>query len=144
MRNRFRNITALWVIAIIVALASVLNAAPPARSVRIAVLTPGLAFGEILTGFRDGLDQLVRNVFVDRHTRLQAAREIDIAQHGNPFALGDAPTSPVLTVGAGYGGRTFVVDRSGLMTSGSLDLPDVDYQLFDPGVALRLPRPPPA
>src|SRR5882672_762273 len=58
MRNRFRNITALWVIAIVVALASVLNAAPPARSVRIAVLTPGLAFGEILTGFRDGLDQL--------------------------------------------------------------------------------------
>ena len=58
MRNRFRNIAALWVIAIVVALASVLNAAPPARSVRIAVLTPGLAFGEILTGFRDGLDQL--------------------------------------------------------------------------------------
>jgi ABC-type uncharacterized transport system substrate-binding protein len=58
MRNRFRNITALWVIAIIVALASVLNAAPPARSVRIAVLTPGLAFGEIMVGFREALDQL--------------------------------------------------------------------------------------
>ena len=58
MRNRFRNITALWVIAIIVALASVLNAAPPARSVKIAVLTPGLTFGEILAGFREGLDQL--------------------------------------------------------------------------------------
>jgi ABC-type uncharacterized transport system substrate-binding protein len=58
MRNRFRKVTALWVIAIVVALASVLNAAPPARSVRIAVLTPGLSFGEILAGFREGLDQL--------------------------------------------------------------------------------------
>ena len=56
MRNRFRN--ALWVIAIVVALSSVLNAAPPARSVRIAVLTPGLTFGELLVGFREGLDQL--------------------------------------------------------------------------------------
>jgi len=58
MRNRFRHITALWVIAIVMALSSVLNAAPPARSVRIAVLTPGLTFGEILVGFREGLDQL--------------------------------------------------------------------------------------
>jgi putative tryptophan/tyrosine transport system substrate-binding protein len=58
MRNRFRHITALWVIAIVVALSSVLNAAPPARSVRIAVLTPGLTFGEILAGLREGLDQL--------------------------------------------------------------------------------------
>jgi putative ABC transport system substrate-binding protein len=58
MRNRFRKVTALWVIAIVVALASVLNAAPPARSVRIAVLTPGLSFGEILAGFREGLGQL--------------------------------------------------------------------------------------
>jgi putative tryptophan/tyrosine transport system substrate-binding protein len=58
MRNRFRDITALWVIAIVVALSPVLNAAPPSRSVRIAVLTPGLTFGEILVGFREGLDKL--------------------------------------------------------------------------------------
>ena len=58
MRNRFRNVTALGVIAIVVALASVLSAAPPAGSVRVAVLTPGLTFGEILAGLREGLDQL--------------------------------------------------------------------------------------
>src|SRR3989442_11042903 len=58
MRNRFRNVTALGVIAIVVALASALNAAPPARSVRVAVLTPGLTFGEILAGLRGGLGQL--------------------------------------------------------------------------------------
>ena len=58
MRNGFRKLTALWVIAFVLALVSALSAAPPARSVRIAVLTPGLAFGEVLAGFRDGLDKL--------------------------------------------------------------------------------------
>jgi hypothetical protein len=56
------------------------------------------------------------------------------------IAFGDTPTSPTLTIGAGYGARTFVVDRSGLMSgAGSLDVPDVDYRLLDPGVAFRLP-----
>jgi len=39
-------------------LTSALSAAPPARPVKIAVLTPGLSFGEVLSGFRDGLGQL--------------------------------------------------------------------------------------
>jgi hypothetical protein len=55
------------------------------------------------------------------------------------LVFGHTPTSPTVTLGAGYGRRTFAVDRTGLMTSDSLDLPDVDYKLFDPGLAFRLP-----
>ena len=39
-------------------LTAALHAAPPARPVKIAVLTPGLSFGEVLGGLRDGLGQL--------------------------------------------------------------------------------------
>ncbi|HEY6179926.1 MAG TPA: hypothetical protein VIX73_35985, partial [Kofleriaceae bacterium] len=55
------------------------------------------------------------------------------------LAFGHRPTSPTLTLGAGYAARTFTVDRSQLMSAGSLDLPDVDYRMFDPGLAFRLP-----
>jgi hypothetical protein len=55
------------------------------------------------------------------------------------LAFGHQPTSPTLTFGAGYGARRFAVDRSGLQSPGSLDLPDVDYRMFDPGAAFRLP-----
>jgi len=68
-----------------------------------------------------------------------------VAEHHYAFgvryrlAFGHRPTSPTLTLGAGYGARRFVVDRSGLQSQSSLDLPDVDYRMFDPGVAFRLP-----
>jgi hypothetical protein len=55
------------------------------------------------------------------------------------IAFGHTPTSPTLTLGAGYEARTFTVDRKGLMSPTSLDLPDVDYRMYDPGLALRLP-----
>lgn len=55
------------------------------------------------------------------------------------LAFGHTSTSPTLTFGAGYGARTFIVDRKALMSAASLDLPDVDYKLFDPGLAFRLP-----
>ena len=48
----------LGVAAVGLLLATALQAAPPARAVKIAVLTPGLSFGEVLAGFRDGLRQL--------------------------------------------------------------------------------------
>jgi hypothetical protein len=32
-----------------------------------------------------------------------------------------------------------MVDRSHLMSPGSLDLPDVDYRMFDPGAWFRMP-----
>jgi hypothetical protein len=53
------------------------------------------------------------------------------------LAFGDAPTRTTLTLGAGYAARQFAVDRASSMST--LDLPDVGYQLVDPGAALRLP-----
>jgi len=55
------------------------------------------------------------------------------------LAFGHRPTSPTLTIGIGYAARTFMVDRSQLMSANSLDLPDVDYRMYDPGLAFRLP-----
>jgi hypothetical protein len=55
------------------------------------------------------------------------------------LAFGGQPTSPTLTLGAGYAARTFTVARSGLMSPTSIDLPDVDYRMFDPGLSFRLP-----
>lgn len=55
------------------------------------------------------------------------------------LALGRRPTSPTLTLGAGYSARRFAVDRAGLQSTSSLDLPDVDYRMFDPGLTFRLP-----
>jgi hypothetical protein len=55
------------------------------------------------------------------------------------IALGSTAAAPTVTVGAGYGQRTFTVDRSGLMTAGELDLPNINYTLFNPGLALRVP-----
>jgi hypothetical protein len=55
------------------------------------------------------------------------------------LAFGHRPTSPTLTFGAGYGARRFAADRGGLQSTSSLDLPDVDYRMFDPGLAFRLP-----
>jgi hypothetical protein len=55
------------------------------------------------------------------------------------LALGHAENPPTVTVGAGYSAQTFMVDRSHLMSPGSLDLPDVDYRMFDPGAWFRMP-----
>jgi putative tryptophan/tyrosine transport system substrate-binding protein len=45
-------------VALVMLVAAALHAAPPARTVKVAVLTPGLSFGEVLAGFREGLAQL--------------------------------------------------------------------------------------
>jgi len=58
MRPRTRKTALLGLVTLAVLLATVLHAAAPARTVKIAVLTPGLSFGEVLAGFRDGLSQL--------------------------------------------------------------------------------------
>jgi hypothetical protein len=55
------------------------------------------------------------------------------------IAFGQTPTSPTLTVGAGYASRTFTIDRSKAANPASIDMPDVDYTLFDPGLSFRLP-----
>jgi putative ABC transport system substrate-binding protein len=45
-------------VALALLLAAALHAAPPARPVRVGVLTPGPGFDEVLAGFREGLGQL--------------------------------------------------------------------------------------
>jgi hypothetical protein len=54
-----------------------------------------------------------------------------------PF--GGKPTSPTVTLGAGYGSRSFKTDRSGLMNPASLDVPDTKYSIIDPGITFRIP-----
>jgi hypothetical protein len=53
--------------------------------------------------------------------------------------FGRSATAPSLTVGGGYGRRSFTVDRSALPANAVLDLPDVDYAYVDPGLTFRLP-----
>src|SRR6185369_13469292 len=58
MRPRTRKTGLFAVVTLAILLATVLHAAAPARTVKVAVLTPGLSFGEVLAGFREGLAQL--------------------------------------------------------------------------------------
>ena len=55
------------------------------------------------------------------------------------IAFGHTETSPTLTLGAGYAAQTYTADRTGLAAATSFDVPDVDYRMFDPGLAFRLP-----
>jgi hypothetical protein len=54
-----------------------------------------------------------------------------------PF--GRKATSPTVTLGVGYGSRSFKTDRSVLMDQTSLDVPDTSYKIIDPGLAFRIP-----
>jgi hypothetical protein len=42
-----------------------------------------------------------------------------------------------VTLKAGYGRRTFIVDRTGLPEGAKLDMPDVDYRFYNPGLIVR-------
>ena len=55
------------------------------------------------------------------------------------IAFGSKATSPTFTISAGYAKHTFVVNRTALMQGVSIDLPDVDYTGYDPGIAFRIP-----
>lgn len=55
------------------------------------------------------------------------------------FVLGSTATSPSITLGAGYGKRRFTTDRSGLMDAASLDVPETNYTVIDPGLRFRFP-----
>lgn len=58
MRHSPWKTAVLVVVALAILLAVASHAARPARAVKIAVLTPGLSFSEVLEGFREGLRQL--------------------------------------------------------------------------------------
>jgi hypothetical protein len=55
------------------------------------------------------------------------------------IGLGSTPTSPTVTLAAGYGDRKFVTNRTALDPGNTLDLPDTDYKYFDPGLDFRIP-----
>lgn len=55
------------------------------------------------------------------------------------FVLGSTATSPSITLGVGYGKRRFTTDKTGLMDAGSLDVPDTNYTVIDPGLSFRVP-----
>jgi hypothetical protein len=55
------------------------------------------------------------------------------------IAFGKKPTSPTVTLTGGIFHRRFSVDRSALMTGNVIDLPDVLYQGYNPGVTMRFP-----
>jgi hypothetical protein len=54
-----------------------------------------------------------------------------------PF--GNKATSPTVTLGMSYGARAFQVDRSALQAGNVIDLPDVAYKGFMPGLVFRIP-----
>jgi hypothetical protein len=55
------------------------------------------------------------------------------------IAFGKSAKAPTATLGGGYFHRRFTVDRSALMQGNIIDLPDVFYRGFDPGLELRFP-----
>jgi len=55
------------------------------------------------------------------------------------LAFGSKPTSPTFTISAGYAKHTFTVNRTALMNGTIIDLPDVDYTGYDPGISFRIP-----
>jgi TolB-like protein len=55
------------------------------------------------------------------------------------IAFGSKVSSPSLTLAAGYGHWMFTVNRSALMQGNVIDLPDVDYAGYTPGLMFRIP-----
>ena len=55
------------------------------------------------------------------------------------IAFGSKASSPSVTIGAGYGRWSFKVNRSALMAGNVIDLPDVDYAGYNPGLMFRIP-----
>jgi hypothetical protein len=55
------------------------------------------------------------------------------------IAFGSSAKAPTVTLGGGYFHRMFKVDRSLLMEGNIIDLPDVFYRGFDPGLEIRIP-----
>jgi len=53
--------------------------------------------------------------------------------------FGRSETAPAITIGVGYMRHTYTVNRGGLATGNSIDLPDVDYAGFNPSLEFRIP-----
>jgi len=55
------------------------------------------------------------------------------------IAFGKSAKAPTVTLGGGYFHRMFKVDRKLLMEGNIIDLPDVFYRGYDPGLEFRIP-----
>jgi len=55
------------------------------------------------------------------------------------IAFGSSARAPTVTLGGGYFQRNFSVNRTGLNMGNIIDLPDVLYKGYDPGLEFRIP-----
>ncbi len=58
------------------------------------------------------------------------------------LVIGHKPTSPSITLGVSYGSREFEVEGLTLETRPVIDIPDVKYKAFQPGLTFRVPLAP--
>jgi hypothetical protein len=99
----------------------------------------GIAAGIGLGGLYD------KTLLLSLATSIQMGTRFPVDQYRYSFGprfrilFGHHETSPSLTIGVGYGHRTFSVDRTALLAGNTLDIPDVDYRGYDPTLELRLP-----
>ena len=93
-------------------------------------------------GFAGHYDQTFK---LNLESTVQAGTKFPVTQRhwdlGVRFrvAFGNSGRAPTMTLGAGYFHRTFKIDRSKLMEGNILDVPDVLYAGFDPGLEFRIP-----
>jgi putative ABC transport system substrate-binding protein len=102
MRPHCRKMVALAVLALSLLAAAVLHAAPPARTVRIAVLTPGLSFAEVLEGFREGLGQLGYREGANLNLLVEDTRGSGADVRKQAEALAAAKPDVIVTVGTSH------------------------------------------
>jgi len=119
----------------------------PVAGARVAGEIYPLAFGNP-TGVGGGLGlggMFDQTIVLNLQSSAQPGTKFPVTQRrfdiGPRFRLlfGHSDTSPSVTLGVGYMKRTFVVNRSALTSGNTIDLPDVDYSGFDPGIEFRIP-----
>ncbi|MEO6771437.1 MAG: hypothetical protein ABI467_00245 [Kofleriaceae bacterium] len=119
----------------------------PVAGARIAGEIYPLAFGNP-NGVAGGLGlggMFDQTIVLNLQSSAQPGTKFPVKQRrfeiGPRFRLlfGHSETSPSVTFGVGYMKRTFIVNRTALSTGNTIDLPDVDYAGFDPGVEFRIP-----
>ncbi|MFT3699384.1 MAG: hypothetical protein QM831_39920 [Kofleriaceae bacterium] len=128
-------------------------AAPPTYSqkpvpgVRVAADFYPLAFGNP-DGVASGLGiggMLDDTLSLSLTSPAQAGTKFAVAERRFEAGLrfravfGHTATSPSIILGVNYMQRQFIVDRGALMAGATIDLPDVKYQGFDPGLEFRIP-----
>ncbi|HEY5947099.1 MAG TPA: hypothetical protein VIV40_16465 [Kofleriaceae bacterium] len=119
----------------------------PVGGMRVAGELYPLAFGDPTSflsgiGFAGHYDQTLK---LNLKSTAQPGTEFAVTQKhwevGARFriAFGKGARAPTATLGGGYFHRVFKVDRSLLMQGNIIDLPDVFYRGYDPGIEFRIP-----